>query len=165
MTTPPAHAGRIHIRVYGLPIAQGSKQENPFGRGVRDANAKRLRPWRNTVRDAARDQTRYHDTITGPVSVWLRFTFERHKSHYRTGRNAHILKDSAPRYATGHDLGDIDKLQRAIFDALTDAQVWKDDCLIVDLRRVRKLYAGEDEYALDRTGVDIIIEPLVEVTR
>lgn len=153
---------RVAIRVRGLPIPQGSKVANRFGRGVRDANATRLKVWRGQVAAAAADAVRYEDDVpfTGPVKAWLRFTFIRPASHYRSGRNAHLLRDSAPLFP-GHGCGDIDKLQRAIFDALTDADVWADDTQVVDVR-ARKMYAGEDELALDRAGVDIIIEPLTE---
>lgn len=150
---------RIGIRVYGLPIPQGSKQDNPFGRGVRDTNAKRLHPWRKKVCDTTKDTWTYHATITCAVRVWVRFTFIRPPSHYRTGRNAHLLRDNAPRYPISHGLGDIDKLQRAIFDSLVDAGALADDRLIIDVR-ARKFYANEDELALDRDGVDIVIEPL-----
>ena len=148
---------RVAIRITGTPIPQGSKTANRFGHGVRDANAARLTPWRDHVADTARDTTRYHDTITGPVRVWVRFTFTRPASHYRTGRNAHRLKDTAPRFP-GRSCGDVDKLQRAIFDALTDAGVWGDDTQVVDVRAL-KFYAGEHELALPAgDGVDIIIE-------
>jgi Holliday junction resolvase RusA-like endonuclease len=150
--------GRLAIRVHGTPIPQGSKVANFHAPGVRDSNDKKLRPWRKTVRAQAEDQARYHHTITGPVKVWVRFTFTRPASHYRTGRNAHLIKDAAPPFP-GRLHGDLDKLVRAIFDALTDAHVWADDTQVVDMR-ARKFYAGEDEYALDRPGVDIVIEPL-----
>lgn len=156
------HEGRIGIRVYGIPIPQGSKVANFHAPGVRDSNDKKLRPWRKTVRAQAEDVTRYHDPLTGPVRVWVRFTFTRPPSHYRTGRNAHLLRDASPTYP-GRVHGDIDKLTRAIFDALTDAGVWKDDTQVVDVR-ARKVYAGEDEYALDRAGVDLIVEPIATQT-
>ena len=152
------HAGRIGIRVYGTPIPQGSKVANFHAPGVRDSNDKKLRPWRKTVRAQAEDTCRYHEPLTGPVRVWLRFTFERPPSHYRTGRNAHLVRDSAPSFP-GTKHGDIDKLTRAIFDALTDAGVWNDDTQVVDVR-ARKFYATEDEYALARAGVDIVVESL-----
>lgn len=151
-------AGRIAIRVHGTPIPQGSKTANTFGRGVRDANATTLKPWREHVRATAEDTCRYHDTLTGPVRVWVRFTFTRPASHWRSGRNAHLLKTTAPRYP-GRSCGDVDKLQRAIFDALTDANVWTDDTQVVDVR-ARKFYAGDDELALGQPGVDIILEEL-----
>lgn len=154
-------AGRIGIRVTGVPIPQGSKSASVIkGRAVlRDANAKTLAPWREHVHATARDATRYHDTITGPVRVWLTFAFPRPASHHRSGRNAHLLKDTAPRHATSHGLGDVDKLTRAVLDALTTAHVWTDDALVVDLR-VRKHYAGEHDQAPPAPGVDIVIEEL-----
>lgn len=160
---PPPLNGRVAIRVYGLPVPQGSKGAKVFkGRATLfDTNAQRLDPWREHVKKAAEDATRYHDTLTGPLKVWVFFTFQRPKSHYRTGRNAHLLRDTAPAMPTGRDLGDVDKLQRAVFDSLTEAQVWADDCLVVDVR-ARKVYAGEDEYALDKPGVSVIVEPLTE---
>lgn len=160
--TPTGLGGRIAIRVLGTPIPQGSLV--PFiDRATRRARVKAsneptLKAWRKHVTATAKDTCRYHDTITGDVRVWVRFTFTRPPSHYRTGRNAHLLKDRAPRNP-GRACGDIDKLQRAIFDALTDAGVWVDDTQVVDVR-ARKFYAGEDEYAMDRPGVDIIIEEI-----
>lgn len=153
--TEPQHGARVGIRVYGRPITQGSKTKGRFS--LYDDNAKTLKPWRKKVKEAAEDQCRYHDTIDGPVRVWLRFTFDRPKTHFRTGRNAHLLRDAAPRFPTWHN--DVDKLTRAVFDSLTEAGVWADDGLVVD-ERVRKFYANEDELALTRAGVDIVIEPL-----
>lgn len=160
MTTTPLR-GRIGIRVTGTPIPQGSKSASVIkGRAVlRDANASNLKPWRAHVDATARDAIRYHDTITSPVRVWLTFAFPRPTSHYRTGRNAHLLRDNAPRHATSHGLGDVDKLTRAVLDALTTAGVWTDDALVVDLR-VRKHYAGEHPDAPPAPGVDIVLEEL-----
>lgn len=152
-------AGRIGIRVTGVPIPQGSKVANRHAPGVRDSNASRLWPWRDHIAAVATDATRYHDTITGPVRVWLTFAFNRPLAHYRTGRNAHLLKDTAPTLPTGRGHGDVDKLTRAVLDALTTAHVWTDDALVVDLR-VRKYYAGEHEQAPPAAGVDIVIEEL-----
>src|SRR6185312_11857840 len=56
----PKNAG-IVIRAYGRPITQGSKIKTRHG--LVDDNAKTLKPWRNTVRLAAEDAVRYHDTI------------------------------------------------------------------------------------------------------
>ena len=156
----PNLGARIAIRVHGTPIPQGSKKIARRGHGTSlvDNNDTILAPWRDHVKATAADQTRYIDTIHGPIRVWVRFTFERPPSHYGSGRNAHLVKDSAPRFA-GRACGDLDKLQRAIFDALTDAQVWHDDTQVVDVR-ARKFYAGEDDLALDQAGVDIILEEL-----
>lgn len=153
------HAERTAITITGTPIAQGSKVANRHGGGVRDANATKLKPWRAHVRAAAEDATRYTARLDGPVRIWIRFTFDRPPTHYGTGRGRHTLRPAALRDHPfpGHSCGDIDKLTRAILDALTDAQVWADDTQVVDLR-ARKFYAGEHELARPAAGVDIILE-------
>ena len=90
------------------------------------------------------------------------FTFVRPKSHYRTGRNAHLLRDDAPtRPAT---IPDLSKLARSTEDALKDAGVIRDDSLIVEYRRLAKVYAGEDPDALSTPGVLVRIAPYVELS-
>lgn len=158
--TTTHHPTRIGIRAHGTPIPQGSKVANRFGGGVRDTNATTLKTWRQLVHDAATDATLYADTITSPVRVWLYFGIHRPASHYRTGRNAQLIRDTAPRYPLGGKYGgDLDKLTRAVLDALTTAQVWTDDALAVDLR-ARKFYAGEHELAPPTPGVDIVLEEI-----
>ncbi|UIU47023.1 RusA family crossover junction endodeoxyribonuclease [Microcystis phage MinS1] len=157
MTEQLFRAERISLRVTGTPIPQGSKVANRHGGGVRDANATRLKPWRQQVTAHAREHARGLAPYTGPVRIWIRFTFERPLAHYRTGRNAHLLKPTAPTWPTSRYVGDVDKLQRAIFDALTDADLWTDDSQVVDVR-ARKFYAGEHELAMPTAGVEIILE-------
>lgn len=159
--TAPVHPERVAVIVHGIPIPQGSKTVVP-AKGkrrafVRDSNGDKLKPWRDKVKAHAEDATRYVETFTGPVRIWVNFTFDRPRSHYRTGRNAHLLKDDAPLYPQSKN--DVDKLQRAIFDALTDAEVWTDDGLVVDVR-ARKYWADEHEHALPRAGVALIVEAL-----
>lgn len=160
--TAVQHEARVAVRVYDTPVPQGSKVANRFGGGVRDANAARLTPWRAKVTAAAADVARYHDPITGPVRVSVRFTFERPTSHYGTGRNTDVLRPAmlAAHPFPGRACGDLDKLVRACLDSITDAKtIWGDDTQVTDLR-ARKLYAGEHDLALDQAGVDIIIEAI-----
>lgn len=154
-------AGLI-IRVPGTPITQGSKIKTRWG--LVDDNAKTLKPWRKTVKEHAKDAARYTDTITGPVFVRITFTLNRPKHHYRTGRYSELLRDDAPAYPTARGSGDIDKFQRACFDALTDAEVWADDVQVVDVR-ARKVWAGEHEHALPTAGVRIDVIPIPATTR
>lgn len=153
------------ITVHGRPITQGSKTKGRYG-NIRDANAETLKPWRDNVRSAAIDVLNGcecagavpHFAKTVPVEVDIVFTFDRPDIHFGTGRNAHLLKDSAPAYPANVKSGDIDKLQRSCFDALTDAQVWKDDSQIVRVE-ADKLYT-DHEHALPGPGVVIRVRPM-----
>jgi Holliday junction resolvase RusA-like endonuclease len=101
-------AETISFTVDGVPIPQGSKtrwgtEDNPHTRG-----------WRSTVAEkAAALGVPY---FIGPVSVSVAFIFPRPKAHYRTGRHADELRETAPHWHTS--VPDLDKLQRAIGDAL-----------------------------------------------
>jgi Holliday junction resolvase RusA-like endonuclease len=100
---------------------------------VRDDNAERLRPWREAVKQAALDALAGRDRLEGPVSVDVLFTFDPPKSAPKSRRCWPITRSS----------GDLDKLQRAVFDALTDAGVWRDDSQVIDVR-ARKVHVGDD---------------------
>ena len=58
---------------------------------------------------------------------------------------------------------DLSKLARGVEDALVAAGVMKDDALIVEYTRLAKVYVGEDEEALDRPGVLILLGELVDL--
>jgi crossover junction endodeoxyribonuclease RusA len=124
---------------------------------MRDANGDTLAPWRDNVRAAAVVQVAASPDRRGfgaaPVVVRAKFTFARPKAHFGTGRNAAVVKPTAPAYPASHAVGDLDKLLRAGFDALTDAGVWADDSQVVHVA-ARKVWVG-DPMALDRPGVVI----------
>ena len=82
------------------------------------------------------DRGVYPDAVK--LEVALRFT--RPKSHYRTGRYADLLKDSAPVYMTSTP--DADKCVRLVGDALVIAGVIADDNLIAEVQAV-KVYTNE----------------------
>lgn len=147
----------IVIRAYGRPVAQGSKRHIGGGRMVETARGHK--PWRTIVKKAAEDAAQHHDPIGGPVFVRITFTVDRPAAHYRTGRNAHLLRDQAPGFPANRAAGDLDKLVRSCLDSCTDAHVWADDSQVVDMR-ARKVWAGEHEQALDRPGVRIEVIPL-----
>ncbi len=122
----------LYFRVYGTPGAQGSKRH--VGRGILVESSNKVKPWRSDVKAAAEtalpgDWTPYD----GPITVQVVFVFTRPKSHYGTGRNADQIRDAAPTRPIGRNTGDLDKLQRSTFDALTAAGVWADDSQITDV--------------------------------
>lgn len=130
-----AHLNSLAFTVYGTPAGQGSKRH--VGHGVMIEQSKRVRPWREAVKHAALtaidEWNSAHCTLweplAGPVHITVAVRIARPKSHYRTGRFAAILRDDAPTYAP--NTPDLDKALRAIFDALTDAGVWRDDRQVV----------------------------------
>jgi crossover junction endodeoxyribonuclease RusA len=157
-STPALHIYRtLLIDVYGRPITQGSKTKTRWG--MYDDNEKTLRPWRVSVQSAAEEANAGHERIISDVRVTCLFHFDRPQSHYGTGRNASTVKTSAPKRPTGSGLGDLDKLERAIYDALTDAGVWRDDCQVASSRN-DKVYVSSAGAILPRAGVRIIVEQL-----
>jgi crossover junction endodeoxyribonuclease RusA len=83
------------------------------------------------------------DTLTGAVSMEVEFRLPRPAGHYGTGSNAHDVKASAPVLPIVRR-GDIDKLERLLLDACTDAALWVDDAQVVDLN-TSKRYAPQNE--------------------
>jgi len=128
----------LELWVSGIPQPQGSKRL--FGGRLVEGNDKTLRPWRATIAGEARhkfvnNSSESREPTTDAVFVTLGFMFARPKSHYGSGRNSHEIKRSAPAYKSTRP--DLDKLVRAVLDALTgivfveDSQVaglsaWKD---------------------------------------
>lgn len=124
----------IEFTVLGRARPQGSKKafKHPStGRIILTEQSKQVGPWRENVRGEAL-RAGLGDPVDGPVMVHVVAVFARPKSHYRTGKNAHLLKDSAPATPTTRSVGDIDKLARAVLDALTGV-VFMDDSQVVAL--------------------------------
>lgn len=134
----------------GTPQQQGSKRSLGAGRPFIEAN-KNLAPWRADAIAYLQAEWRGRGPTTEPVSVDVAFDFARPASHYGTGRNAGVLKDSAPGgKATAPDL---DKLCRALGDALTQSGVLRDDALIVEWV-ARKQWASKPSTWLQITSIN-----------
>jgi hypothetical protein len=98
--------------IWGTPAPKGSK--NQFG----GESSKKVKPWMDSVKQAVGEALpEGWGVLRGPVKITATFVFVRPKSHYRTGKNAGVLRDDAPLFHTNP--GDTDKLQRAIGDALS----------------------------------------------
>lgn len=147
----------LTINVIGTPVQQGSKTAGVAKNGkpyLRDSNDKELRPWRAEVAGCVADAMRAVSwrTLDEPVEVAIAFFHPRPAGHYGTGRNAGILKPSAPWWKS--TAPDVDKLTRAVLDALTTSRAIHDDA------RVARLVV-DDLYANAATGARITITPLV----
>jgi Holliday junction resolvase RusA-like endonuclease len=124
---PPA----LTVIARGLPGPQGSKTHVGGGRMI-ESSAK-VKPWRDVVAwsaIAARNRVRGWTQLTGPVALSLTFTMPRPRSHFGTGRNAKVVRPSAP--ARPDVTPDLDKLVRATCDALKTGRVYRDDAQVVE---------------------------------
>lgn len=117
-------------------------------------SSKFVAPWRKQVVAAAQAAMAEHpgfETILSPVLLHIDFHNERPKSHYRTGKFSHILKDSAP-LKWKQTMPDLSKLIRSTEDGITTSGLWKDDNLVASLQ-VNDLWS-------DWSGCIITIETL-----
>ena len=87
---------------------------------------------------------------TDAISIEVTFAFTRPKSHYGAGKNANMLKPSAPEFHTKKP--DIDNLQKFLMDALNGVY-WHDDSIIDEII-AHKIWAEDKGY----TKV-VIVEP------
>lgn len=121
----------IVYSVSGEPAPQGSKTLTRYG--MIDAS-KRLKPWRELVKEASQEQADLTDTVLGGVRVSLTFRFT---------RPAKPVRDYPPI--------DIDKLCRAVLDGMTQGNIIEDDKHVIYL-------TAKKEYH-EHPGVIIRIDP------
>lgn len=124
----------VRFAVAGTPRPKGSLRHVGKGRLVEQTDVKR---WMGTVRNACQGTER----LAGPVHVALAFVFERPKT----------VKDRP--YPSVRSTGDLDKLCRAVLDAIQPKDAWPG--IIDDDSQVVSLYAAK-EYGPE-PGVHVII--------
>lgn len=140
----------LDVRVFGVPKPQGSKRAWAYvpaevmAAAVAAGNPRMVRPqaslaednaavrdWRTDLMLSIRGALRRPWTpVDGPVRADLVFYMPKPVSAPKRRRT------------WPHKKPDIDKLTRAVFDALTDAKAWQDDARCVMLT-ARKDYADE----------------------
>lgn len=127
----------LHLFVPGRPAAQGSKRHVGGGRLVEQSKA--VAPWRTTVAWHAAQEFR-GAPLDGPLRVVIDFVMPRPAATPRKSTPPAVKRP------------DVDKMQRAVFDALSGV-VWRDDSQVVDVH-ARKRLARLDEQpgALIRIG-------------
>ena len=133
----------LFVFVPGKPAPQGSKRA--LGPGVMIESSKYVKPWRADIREAVRTEwERYGPggVVDEPLTVELMF---------RMPRPASTPKSYTP-YAIKRP--DVDKLVRAVLDAISSAGVWADDSRVVELY-ASKCLAEADE----PPGVSIRVRP------
>lgn len=146
---------KLVMDVRGLPAPQGSKRH--MGNGVMVESSRRVKPWREDVKQAALtalDATPSWARDRSHVALVLVFSMPRPKAHWLTGRNAHKLRDNAPHTMHGR-MPDLDKLVRSTCDALSAAGVYEDDARVCSIMAV-KTYAGSGfPGSLDTPGAHV----------
>ncbi len=111
----------IRFQVHGLPIPQGSTRAWVLhGKPVITSSAKGLNVWRRLVADVAQNYAP-NEPWEGPVGIELHFGLPKPKSAPKRKR---VWPDKRP---------DLDKLTRAVLDALTYV-VFADDSQVIDIR-------------------------------
>ena len=85
--------------------------------------------------------------LAGDISITLTFFMERPKSHFRTGKYKHLLKDNIPEYHSFKP--DIDNLCKYVFDTIQGKHG-----MICDDSQICVLFA-ENKYGIPRTRVVI----------
>jgi crossover junction endodeoxyribonuclease RusA len=113
--------------------------------------------WRGLVVDATRRALADRPALAGALSGEVTFALPRPRGHYRTGRHHDELRPGAPAWPTSRP--DLDKLLRAICDALTAAGAWADDAQLVTLATT-KVYAADPT----RVGARITLRQLTTCT-
>lgn len=116
----------INIFIAGSPAPQGSKRH--VGGGVMIESCKALKPWRESIRYALRgaDGRPCHH-FDQAVSCALEFILPRPKTAPKRSTPAAVKKP------------DVDKLTRAVFDAITSACVIRDDSQIIEVYSRKRL--------------------------
>lgn len=151
-TTDPLGGGPVVITVIGHPAPQGSKRH--VGRGVMVESSKKVKPWRDAVKaaisdyrqDAGLDSFRFDQGI--PLVVKACFHFDKPKSAPKKRRVWPVTRSS----------GDVDKLLRSTFDALTDSGLIHDDSQIVTAVGI-KVHTCDPDAFMAMPGAVILISP------
>lgn len=136
----------VAFDVTGEPVTQGSMRINRSGRIYHEAS-RRLNAWRDAVSWWSKIQMGRVRPVTGPVAVSIVFRVRRPRD-----RTPVDQPDRKP---------DIDKLARAVLDAMTGI-VYEDDAQIVNLA-VAKRYAGGDGRGLS-CGANVEVARVVTMT-
>lgn len=147
---------RISFFVSGKPQPRGSKNAIPYNKahngklGVRFVdNNPRSDDWMGECKREALDAMAGEVMLEGPIEVILRFKFLRPQGHYSKAQIAmpYQLTRSAPKMMRTKP--DIDKLIRAVLDALTGIAMRDDN-------QVARIQA-EKEYCNERPGAQVTV--------
>ena len=139
----------MNVRVNGTPKPQPRPRAFARGGKARVYDPGTAEAWKSAVASAF--QPFAGKAFTEPLHLLITFYLPRPKSHFGTGRNAALLKDTSPVYHTQKP--DCDNLAKAVMDCLSDIGFWRDDCQVIGLT-VKKMW---DTNTKNGPGARIII--------
>lgn len=119
----------LYFKVLGVPAPQGSKRH--VGRGILVESSKKVAPWRESVKWEAIKVHQGKPPLQDAINVSVIFYVPAPKK---------IKEGQQPITRTS---GDIDKLLRSTFDAITDAGMIRDDSHIVSATAMKR-FADDD---------------------
>lgn len=146
--------------MFGVPKPAGSKRgfATKNGRVIVTEDNSTVATWRDDVMIAALRAKGDNPTITGPVSLELRFYLPRPKNRPKTRRVLPITKP------------DLDKIVRSTSDSLVDSGIIADDAQVVRLLNSKVYAVTPDLKAIYNPDIDrapgavIIITTITEDT-
>ena len=133
----------IEVFIKGNPKAQPRAKATTIGGKTRMYTPGTAKDWKTAI--AAGLVNSWNERLTGPIKIDLVFIMPRPKS---------LMRKKDPFHRIPHTKKpDSDNLEKAVFDAITDCGLWKDDSQVYD-SHVVKMYADK----IELTGVHITIE-------
>ena len=126
----------INAHIVGTPKPQPRPRAFARGGRARVYDPGTAEGWKSAIAMEMREHA--GNAIDRPLRVTMCFYMPRPKSHFRTGKYSHLLKEGAPAEHTSKP--DCDNLAKGTMDALTGIQVWRDDSQVVSLS-VSKVWA------------------------
>lgn len=108
--------------------------------------------WKGIIREAA-SKSWSGNQLVGPVDVRILFFMPRPKGHFR---NNGTLKATAPGWVESKP--DLDNLEKAVLDALTNLGVWRDDSQVCAVSKW-KVYGA----AGARAGLECYVRECSEI--
>ncbi|GGM55692.1 hypothetical protein GCM10012275_28510 [Longimycelium tulufanense] len=121
----------VDVFVPGRPAPQGSKRH--VGNGVMVESSKHVKPWRQDVREAVLNAMDGQSGWARGVPLWARIEFLMPRpSTARRGDAWHVKRP------------DLDKLVRAVLDAVGSAGLWADDSQVASLSVSKMLVRNHD---------------------
>jgi len=128
----------ITLLIPGQPVGKNRPRFTRVGKGVRTYSDQgdKEQLWVMVVRQQLKELAVRH--FSGAVAMKIVFWMKRPANHFGSGKNAGVLKASAP--AAPVTKPDIDNLLKFLADSLNHCSIWIDDSYIADID-MKKRYA------------------------